>query len=85
MGHLQDVGDIIDMLEESVIRRTPVVVELRDGRVFEDRVREIVKWRGEDHVVFRAHELTPLRAISGTRRAWPQVFTYAGKRGPGNP
>jgi hypothetical protein len=85
MGHLLGVGDIIDMLEESVLRRTPVVVELRDGRTFEDRVQEIVKWRGQDHVVFQDHELTPLHAISATRRAWPPVFTYAGKRGPGGP
>ena len=81
MGHILDVGDIIDMLEESVIRKTPVVVELRDGKIFEDRVQEIVKWRGEDHIVFHDHELLPLSAISATRRAWPPELTYAGKRG----
>lgn len=80
MGHILDVGDVIDMLEESVMTRRPFVVELRDGRVFEDRVQEIVKWRGEDHVVFHDHELTPLHSISAMRRAWPPVLTYAGKR-----
>ena len=28
--------------------------------MFEDRVQEIVKMDGEDHVVFKDHELTPL-------------------------
>jgi len=80
MGHLLDIGDVIDMLEESAITRRPIIVELRAGRVFEDRVREIIKWQGEDHVVFHDHELTRLGAISRCRRAWPPVLTYAGKR-----
>jgi hypothetical protein len=45
MGHRLDVGDVIDMLEESAMMRRPVVVKLHDGRIFEDRVREIVKWQ----------------------------------------
>jgi hypothetical protein len=80
MAHRLDVGDIIDMVEESVMLRRPIVVELRGGRVFEDRAREIVKWRGEDYVVFHDHELTPLHAISGVRRGIPPEYTYAGKR-----
>src|SRR4051812_39037759 len=80
MGHLLDVGDLLDMLEESVMTRRPFVVRLRDGREFEDRVQEIIKWEGQDHVVFRDHELTPLHAISRMRRAWPPEYTYAGKR-----
>ena len=43
MGHRLDVGDVIDMLEESAMMRRPVVVQLSDGRIFEDRVQEIVK------------------------------------------
>ena len=80
MGHRLDVGDVIDMLEESAMMRRPFVVTLHDGRVFEDRVQEIIKWDGEDHVVFHDHELTPIAAISTVRRAWPPEFTYAGKR-----
>jgi hypothetical protein len=80
MGHWLDRGDVIDMLEESEIRRIPVVVKLRDGRVFEDRVTDIARWRGEDWVEFAFHELTRVRAISRCRRAWPPVYTYAGKR-----
>jgi hypothetical protein len=80
MGHILDVGDVIDMLEESKMMRRPFIVELRDGRRFEDRVQEIIKWNGEDHVVFHDHELTPLSAISTVRRAWPPEYTYRGKR-----
>jgi hypothetical protein len=80
MGHRLDIGDVIDMLEESAMMRRPVEIELQDGRVFEDRVKEIVKWEGEDHVVFKDHELTPLTKISGVRRSRPPEMTYAGKR-----
>lgn len=80
MGHRLDIGDVIDMLEESAMLRRPVEVRLQDGRTFEDRVQEIVKWEGEDHVVFKNHELTPISLISGVRRAWPPELTYAGKR-----
>jgi len=80
MGHRLDVGDVIDMLEESVMLKRPVQVQLQDGRSFEDRVQEIVKWEGSDHVVFKDHELTPLNRISGVRRAWPPELIYAGKR-----
>jgi hypothetical protein len=80
MGHRYDVGDVIDMLEESAMMRRPVVVSLSDGRVFEDRVKEIIKWDGEDHVVFKDHELTPLSAISSIQRARPPEFTYDGRR-----
>lgn len=80
MGHRLDVGDVIDMLEESAMMRRPMVVQLTDGRTFEDRVQEIIKWEGEDHVVFKDHELTRLSSISSIRRSRPPVMTYAGKR-----
>ena len=79
MSHRLDRGDIIDMLEESAIRHIPVVVELTNNHKFEDRVKEIVKWNGEDHVVFAQHELTPLSAIRHTQRATPPTYSYAGK------
>jgi hypothetical protein len=79
MGHRLDLGDVIDMLEESRLRRIPVEVTLRDGRTFEDRVTDIGKWDGEDHVAFADHEFTPIRRISSVRRAWPVEYTYAGK------
>ena len=80
MSHRLDRGDIIDMLEESAIRHIPVAVELTSGKKFEDRVKEIIKWEGEDQVVFDKHELTPLSAIRHTQRAVPPEYSYAGKR-----
>ena len=80
MGHRLDVGDVIDMLEESALMRRPFVVHLRDGRIFVDRAQEIIKWAGEDHVVFKDHELTPVSMIHHIQRAWPPEYTYAGKR-----
>jgi hypothetical protein len=80
MGHRYDIGDVIDMLEESAMMRRPVVVSLSDGRVFEDRVQEIVKWENEDHVVFIDHELTPLSSIKTVQRARPPELTYDGRR-----
>ena len=80
MGHRLDRGDVIDMLEESAIRHIPVVVQLRNGRVFEDRVTDIGKWGEEDWVAFALHDFTPLRSISSCQRAWPPAYTYAGKR-----
>lgn len=75
MGHRIDRGDVIDMLEESITTKLPVIVILQDGRTFEDRVKEIGKFEGEDHVAFADHEFTPLRQISSCRRArTPEVF-----------
>lgn len=79
MGHRLDRGDVIDMLEESQIRGIPIEIHLRDGRKFEDRVKEIGKLDGEDIVVFKDHEATQLRRISDVRRAWPVEHTYDGK------
>ena len=80
MGHRFDIGDVIDMLEESAMLRRPVVVHLQDGRQFEDRVQEIIKWDGEDHVVFKDHELTPLTSIHTVQRSRPPEMTYAGRK-----
>jgi hypothetical protein len=80
MGHRLDRGDVIDMLEESQLRRIPMRITLRDGRVFEDRVTDIGKWEGEDHVAFVDHEFTALRRIATIQRAIPVEHTYAGKR-----
>jgi hypothetical protein len=79
MGHRMDYSDILDMLEESKLRRLPVRIRMRDGRVFEDRVTDIGVWEGEDHVAFAVHEFVPIRRISRIGRAYPVVYTYAGK------
>ena len=80
MGHRLDIGDVIDMLEESQMMKRPLTVHLSDGRTFEDRVQEIVKFEGEDHVVFKDHELTPITSIRSVQRGMPPELTYAGKR-----
>lgn len=80
MGHRLDIGDVIDMLEESALMRRPITIHLSDGRIFEDRVQEIVKFEGKDHVVFKDHELTPINNISSIQRGRPPELTYAGKR-----
>lgn len=69
MGHRIDQGDIIDMLEESITLNIPVVVELKNGKIFEDKAKQIGKVDGEDGVAFRDHEFTPLHQISTCRRA----------------
>ncbi len=80
MGHRMDIGDFLDLLEESKLLRLPVQIELRDGRVFEDRVTDIGPWEGEDQVAFADHEMMPVRRISSIRRAFAVEHSYAGKR-----
>lgn len=71
MSHRLDRGDIIDMLEESILKHISVVVELDNNHTFEDRVKEIFADGGEDHVVFHQHETVALRKIHRTQRAVP--------------
>jgi hypothetical protein len=80
MGHILDVGDLLDMLEESITTKRPFVIVFKHGHEFEDRVKEIVKIDGEDHVVFHDHDTVPLHSISTMRRASPLEHTYKGKR-----
>ena len=85
MGHRLDVGDVIDMLEESAMMRRPVIIHLSDGRIFEDRVEDIIKSEGKDQVAFKNHELVPLSRISTVQRARPPEMTYSGHRARGLP
>jgi Rho-binding antiterminator len=77
--HVLDRGDIIDMLEESVATRRPVVVELHSDKKFIDHVRDVVTRDGEDWALFRAHEPVPVTDIHSCSRASPLEPTYAGK------
>jgi transcriptional antiterminator Rof (Rho-off) len=47
--------DFIDVLEEAVLRRRPVVVQLRAGEQFTDRIVDVVTEGGDDYAVFGAH------------------------------
>jgi hypothetical protein len=80
MGHRLDRGDVIDMLEESAMRKIPVVVHLHDGRVFEDRVTQIGKYEDQDWVAFAQHDFTPLKSITSCQRAQPPEYSYGGKQ-----
>jgi|GEM_PF-2763679 len=70
-SHQLDRGDIIDMLEEAILKHLTVIVVLDNNHTFEDHVKEIVAQDGEDHVIFAQHETIALRKIYRTQRAKP--------------
>jgi hypothetical protein len=80
MAHMLDRGDVLDLLEEAVVLKRPVAVELRGDRHFVDHVREVVTRDGADWVVFKAHETVLLRDIHSVARGEPIEPSYAGKR-----
>ncbi|QSQ18725.1 hypothetical protein JY651_25530 [Pyxidicoccus parkwayensis] len=65
-----DVGrcDFIDVLEEAVLRRRPVAVELRAGESFTDQVTDVVTEQGDDFAVFRSHARVPVGDILSVTR-----------------
>lgn len=65
-----DVGrcDFIDVLEEAVLRRRPVAVELRAGESFTDVVTDVVTEQGDDFAVFRSHARVPVGDILSVTR-----------------
>jgi Rho-binding antiterminator len=69
-----DIGrcDFIDVLEEAVLRRRPVAVQLRGGETFIDQVVDVVTERGDDFAVFRAHARVPVGDILAVTREEPQ-------------
>jgi hypothetical protein len=80
MAHMLDRGDVLDLLEEAVVLKRQVAVNLRGDRHFVDHVREVVTRDGDDWVVFKTHETVLLRDIHTVARAAPIEPTYAGKR-----
>jgi transcriptional antiterminator Rof (Rho-off) len=65
-----DVGrcDFIDVLEEAVLRRRPVSVQLRAGEAFTDQVVDVVTEQGDDFAVFRSHARVPVGDILSVSR-----------------
>lgn len=47
-----DKCDVLDRLEEAVLRKSAVRVTLSDGRTFVDQVSEVVTKQGHDYGVF---------------------------------
>jgi Rho-binding antiterminator len=70
-----DVGqcDFIDVLEETVLRRRPVAVQLRAGETFIDQMMDVVTEAGTDFAVFRSHPRVPVREIAAVSRSEEHV------------
>jgi Rho-binding antiterminator len=70
-----DVGqcDFIDVLEETVLRRRPVAVQLRAGETFIDQMMDVVTEAGTDFAVFRSHPRVPVREIAAVSRSEAHV------------
>ena len=54
----------IDVLEEAVLVKRPVAIELRDGTTFIDHVTDVTTESGQDFAVFRSHS-----RVRGARRS----------------
>lgn len=81
MGHQVGTCDFIDVLEESAVGGTEVVIDLRHGHRFTDVVRDVVTEDGQDVAVFRSYGRVPIGDIADARRAQPREATYEGKLG----
>lgn len=67
--HASGRCDFIDVLEEAQVAKHAVVVELRDGRRFTARVRDVVTESHEDFVIFEGEERIAVTDIRGCERA----------------
>jgi len=63
--------DFLDVLEEAVLRRQPIGVQLRSGVSFLDRVVDVVTEDGADYAVFRDHGREKVTDIQSCTRARP--------------
>jgi Rho-binding antiterminator len=70
-----DVGhrDFIDVLEEAVLHRSRVAVQLRAGEAFLDQMLEVVTEAGVNFAVFRSHARVPVKEISAVSRPEPRA------------
>jgi hypothetical protein len=58
----------IDLLEEAVLRRKPVAVQLREGLSFIDEVVDVVTENGDDFAVFKRHPRVSVGEIDAMTR-----------------
>ncbi len=72
MGHIIDSCDVIDILEESVVRKQPVAIHMHGGRSFTDQVKDVVTEGGADYADFRDHGRVPVADIRSAARADPE-------------
>lgn len=68
--------DFLDVLEEAVLRRRPVAVQLREGEAFIDEVVDVVTEQGDDFAVFKAHERVSVGEIRAVTRAEPLAVRW---------
>src|SRR5262245_66674578 len=61
----------VDVLEEAVLVKRPVAIELRDGTTFIDQVTDVTTESGQDFAVFRSHARVPIKEIAAATRAEP--------------
>ena len=67
--------DFLDVLEESVLMRAEVRVELADGTSFHDRVTDVETTEGRDRAKFARHDPVPVDAIAVIeRKALPHTY-----------
>ncbi len=61
----------IDVLEEAVLLRRAVAVQLREGSTFIDEVVDVLTRNGDDFAVFRSHHTVPVDQIEAVTRQPP--------------
>jgi hypothetical protein len=61
--------DFIDVLEEAVLRKRSVAVQLRNGGTFIDEVVDVVTEDGDDFAVFKSHPRVSVGAVFAVTRA----------------
>ena len=83
MGHRIDRCDIVDVLEEAVVARSAVAVELQTGGRFTDQVRDVVTENGEDYAIFKDHARVAVTEIAAANRADPIEASYDSKASAG--
>ena len=79
MGHMEDRCDILDILEEAVVTKRAVTVDLLGDRHFTDLVTDVVTEAGQDFAFFKAHGRWGLNDIRTVSRAQPHDQSYKGK------
>ena len=65
--------DFIDVLEEAVLRRRPVAVQLREGDTFIDRLVDVVTEGGDDFAVFAFQGRVAVSEIVAVTRREPAL------------
>lgn len=79
MSHVIERCDVLDVLEESARLHRSVQVQLKDGRHFVDRARDVVTADDGEWAVFRDHDRVLIDDIASCGPAEPPEASYRGK------